>query len=320
MQPSKLIWMDGDMVPWASAQVHVMTHALHYGSSVFEGIRCYKTPHGPCIFRLRAHIQRLLDSAKLYRFPVNHSLAQIEQGCRDAIGMNELESAYIRPLLFMGEGSIGVVPAANHQSRLAIIAVSFGRYLSEEGMTQGIDACVSSWRRTTGASIPVLAKAGGHYLNAQLIGGEARRHGYVEGISVTDRGTVSEGSAENLFVVRDGKIYTPPLTSAILNGITRDSVITLAQDLGFPVIETEIPRELLYIGDEVFMTGTAAEVTPVRSVDRIPIGNGSRGPITKAVQDAFFGLFDGTTKDKWSWLDPVFSTPQIQSGRVMARS
>jgi branched-chain amino acid aminotransferase len=305
MQPSKLIWMDGTMVPWASAQVHVMTHALHYGSSIFEGIRCYDTHRGSCIFRLGAHIRRFIDSAKLYRFPVNHSQSEIEQGCCEAVVKNELNSAYIRPLLFMGEGSIGVVPSEGHKSHVAIIAVKFGRYLSEEGMTQGIDACVSSWRRTTSASIPVLAKAGGHYLNAQLIGGEARRHGYVEGISVTDRGTVSEGSAENMFIVRDGKIYTPPLTSAILNGITRDSVITLAQDLGLTVIETEIPRELLYVGDEVFMTGTAAEVTPVRSVDQIVIGSGSRGPITKAIQDAFFGLFDGSTKDKWGWLDPV---------------
>jgi branched-chain amino acid aminotransferase len=305
METSKYIWMDGKMVPWRDANVHVMTHALHYGSSIFEGIRCYDTPQGPCIFRLKAHIKRFLDSAKLYRFPVAFSQEEIEQACCDSISENELSSAYIRPLLFMGEGSIGVVPSSSLKSKLVVIAIQFGRYLSEEGMNHGIDACVSSWRRTTAASVPVLAKAGGHYLNAQLIGGEARRHGYEEGISVTDRGTVSEGSAENLFIVREGKIFTPPLASAILNGITRDSVVTLARDLGYEIVEMDLPRELLYVSDEVFMTGTAAEVTPVRSVDQIKVGNGSRGPITKAIQEAFFGLFSGKTKDKWGWLDPV---------------
>lgn len=296
------------MIPWENATVHVMTHALHYGSSIFEGIRCYDTPQGPCIFRLGSHIKRLLDSAKLYRYPVAFSQEQIEQGCKDAVAHNHLKSAYIRPLLFMGAGSIGVVPAPSAHSDLAIIAFNFGRYLSEEGVNQGIDACVSSWRRTTGASIQVLSKAGGHYLNAQLIGGEARRNGFDEGISVTERGTVSEGSAENLFFVKDQVIYTPPLTSAILNGITRDSVMRLARDLGYTVVEAEVPREMLYISDEVFMTGTAAEVTPVRSVDRIPIGSGTRGPITKILQDAFFGLFDGRTADKWGWLDQVLPT------------
>lgn len=302
---SKYVWMNGEMIPWDQATVHVMAHALHYGSSVFEGIRCYDTPRGPAIFRLKAHIKRLLDSAKLYRYPVAYSQSDIEQACKDAITYNELKSAYIRPLLFMGVGSIGVVPAPTAKSDLVVIAISFGRYLSEEGINDGIDACVSSWRRTTGASIQVLSKAGGHYLNAQLIGGEARQNGYAEGISVTDRGTVSEGSAENLFFVRDGVIYTPPLTAAILNGITRDSVIHLARDLGYRVVEAEVPREMLYVSDECFMTGTAAEVTPVRSVDRLPVGSGTRGPVTKALQDAFFGLFDGRTPDQWGWLDYI---------------
>lgn len=305
MNTSKYIWMNGEMVPWDKATVHVMAHALHYGSSVFEGIRCYDTPGGPAIFRLKAHIKRLLDSAKLYRYPVSYLQEEIEEACKETIRRNELKSAYIRPLLFMGVGSIGVVPAPTAKSELIIVAINFGRYLSEEGVNQGIDACVSSWRRTTGASIQVLSKAGGHYLNAQLIGGEARQNGFAEGISVTDRGTVSEGSAENLFFVRDGIIYTPPLTAAILNGITRDSVIHLARDLGFTIIEAEVPREMLYVSDELFMTGTAAEVTPVRSVDRIPVGSGTRGPVTKALQDAFFGLFDGRTTDKWGWLDYV---------------
>jgi branched-chain amino acid aminotransferase len=305
MKTSKLIWMNGKMIPWEDATVHVMAHALHYGSSVFEGMRCYDTPNGPCIFRLDSHIKRLLDSAKLYRYPVPYSKAEIEQACRDAIVQNELSSAYIRPLLFLGAGSLGVVPADDVPVDLIVAALEFGTYLGEEGLKNGIDACVSSWTRTTSAALPVLSKAGGHYLNAQLIGGEARRNGFVEGISVTDRGTVSEGSAENLFIVRDGQIYTPPLASAILGGITRDSVMQLALDMGYSVTEIELPRELLYISDEVFMTGTAAEVTPVRSVDRIEVGNGARGPVTAAVQDAFFGLFDGRTEDKWGWLEPV---------------
>jgi branched-chain amino acid aminotransferase len=308
MSTSKFIWMNGKMIPWEDATVHVMAHALHYGSSVFEGIRCYETPDGPCIFRLRSHIKRLLDSAKLYRFPVPFSLEEIEQACRDSITYNSLSSAYIRPLLFIGAGSLGVVPAPDAPVDLIVASMKWGAYLGEEGMTEGIDVCVSSWTRTTSAALPVLSKAGGHYLNAQLIGGEARRNGFVEGISVTDRGTVSEGSAENLFVVRDGKIFTPPLSAAILGGITRDAVMTLATKLGYSITEMEIPRELLYISDEVFLTGTAAEVTPVRSVDRIEVGSGSRGPVTKILQDAFFGLFDGTTKDEWGWLDPVAQT------------
>lgn len=299
------------MVPWENATVHVMAHALHYGSSVFEGIRCYETPKGRCIFRLGAHIKRLLNSAKLYRFPISFSQSEIEKGCCDSIIKNDLSAAYIRPLVFLGAGSLGVVPNENVPTDVIIAAMEFGAYLGEEGLKNGIDVCVSSWSRTTSAALPILAKAGGHYLNAQLIGGEARRNGYAEGISVSARGTVSEGSAENIFVIRDGKVYTPPLSAAILDGITRDAATTLARDLGYEVIEREIPRELLYVADEVFFTGTAAEVTPVRSVDGIEIGAGSRGPITEAIQSAFFGLFDGTTEDKWNWLDPVEKNASI---------
>lgn len=305
MKNSKYIWMNGKMIPWENATVHVMAHALHYGSSVFEGMRCYETPKGPCIFRLKAHIRRLFDSAKLYRFPIPFSVAEIEQGCRESIVKNELKSAYIRPLVFLGEGSLGVVPSDDIPIDVIIAALEFGAYLGEEGLKNGIDVCVSSWARTTSAALPILSKAGGHYLNAQLIGGEARRNGFAEGISVTARGTVSEGSAENIFVIRDRKIFTPPLSAAILNGITRDTAITLARKLGHEVIEQEIPRELLYVADELFFTGTAAEVTPIRSVDGIEIGSGSRGPITESVQSAFFGLFDGTTDDEWGWLDSV---------------
>ena len=305
MKTSQYIWMNGKTIPWEDATVHVMAHALHYGSSVFEGMRCYDTPSGRCIFRLKAHTKRLFDSAKLYRYPVPYSIEQMYQASRDVIVKNDLKDAYIRPLIFLGAGSLGVVPNEDVPTDVIVAAFEWGSYLGEDGLKNGIDVCVSSWTRTTSAALPILAKAGGHYLNAQLIGGEARRNGFAEGISVSARGTVSEGSAENLFVIRDGIIYTPPLSAAILNGITRDSAIVLARQLGYEVVEQEIPRELLYIADELFFTGTAAEVTPVRSVDGIEVGSGSRGPITEAVQAAFFGLFDGTTEDKWDWLDPV---------------
>jgi branched-chain amino acid aminotransferase len=305
MKNSKFIWSNGEIIPWENATVHVMAHALHYGSSVFEGIRCYKTPAGPVIFRLGAHIRRLFDSAKLYRFEVPFSEEELAEACKASISENSLSSAYIRPIIFRGAGSLGVVPNTDVPVDVIVAAIEWGAYLGEEGMTKGIDCCVSSWTRTTSASIPVLSKAGGHYLNAQLIGGEARRNGYDEGISVSAAGTISEGSAENIFLVRDGKVFTPPLSAAILGGITRDSAIALARDLGYEVVEEQLPRELMYVADEMFMTGTAAEITPVRSVDRIEIGSGSRGPITEAIQTAFFGLFDGTTEDKRNWLEPV---------------
>ena len=305
MNKSKSIWMNGALIPWENANVHVMSHALHYGSSIFEGVRSYKTKDGRAIFRLGAHMKRFCESAKMYRIPLEHSQEELMQGCCDTIADNDLYNAYIRPLTFYGAGSLGVVPNADVPVETIIVAFEWGAYLGEEGMTKGIDVCVSSWSRTTSASIPVLAKAGGHYLNAMLIGGEARRHGYVEGISISDKGMISEGSAENVFLVRDGIIYTPPLAAAILGGITRDSVMTLAKHLGFEIVEQALPRELMYTADEMFLTGTAAEVTPVRSVDGIEVGCGSRGPITEKIQSAFFGLFDGTTEDQWGWLDAV---------------
>lgn len=305
MNKSKSIWMNGSLIPWENANVHVMSHALHYGTSIFEGVRSYKTKDGRAIFRLGAHMKRFCESAKMYRIPLDHSQEELMQGCRDTIADNDLYNAYIRPLTFYGAGSLGVVPNEDVPVETIIVAFEWGAYLGEEGMTKGIDVCVSSWSRTTSSSIPVLAKAGGHYLNAMLIGGEARRHGYVEGISVSDKGMISEGSAENVFLVRDGVIYTPPLAAAILGGITRDSVMTLAKHLGFEVVEQSLPRELMYTADEMFLTGTAAEVTPVRSVDGIEVGCGSRGPITEKIQSAFFGLFDGTTEDQWGWLDAV---------------
>lgn len=304
MNTSRFIWKDGQLIPWEEATVHVMAHALHYGSSVFEGIRCYPTERGRVIFRLDAHIRRLLDSARMYRFPVAHSPETLAEACREVIRRNELKSAYIRPLIYCGFGTLAVVPDGCPVESI-VAAFEWGAYLGDEALNDGIDACVSSWSRTGSDSIPVLAKAGGHYLNAQLIGGEARRHGYAEGISVNASGMVSEGSAENLFLVRDGVIHTPPLSAAILGGITRDSIIQLAGDLGFEIREQAIPREMMYVADEIFLTGTAAEVCPVRSVDRIPIGSGTRGPVTEALQEAFFGLFRDASRDTRGWLDPV---------------
>lgn len=297
--------MNGEMVPWESATVHVMSHALHYGSSVFEGMRCYRTPAGRAIFRLQSHIQRLFDSAKVYRMDIPYSPEALCDASRRLIIDNELERAYIRPLVFFGTGTLGVVPYDKAKLEVVVAAVEWGSYLGDEGLKNGIEVCVSSWHRTTSASNPVLSKAGGHYLNSQLIGGEALRNGYAEGIAVMANGMLSEGSAENVFLVKDGVVYTPPVSAAILGGITRDAVIKLATDLGLEVRQQELPRDMLYLADEVFVTGTAAEVTPVRSVDRIDIGKGSRGPVTEAIQTVFFGLFDGSTADTRGWLELV---------------
>ena len=305
MKATEFIWRNGEMVVWDDAKVHVMTHALHYGSSVFEGIRCYDTPSGLAIFRLSEHIRRLFDSAKIYRMAIPFSTADICKACHDIITDNKLGNAYIRPLVFLGTGTLALNGLKDCKVEVSIAAIEWGAYLGSDGIENGIDACVSSWNRSTSAAIPVLAKAGGHYLNAQLICTEAHRNGYLEGLSVSGQGMIAEGSGENVFVVRDGKIYTPPLASSILGGITRNSIMKIADSLGYHVVEESIPREFLYIADEVFLTGTAAEVTPVRSVDRIPVGDGKPGPVTKSIQDFFFGLFDGRQKDEWGWLDMV---------------
>jgi len=302
IQPVTYIWKNGELIAWEDATLHVMSHVVHYGSSVFEGLRCYNTSQGPAIFRLREHIRRLLESAKIYRMTHEWTREQLEQACREVIAANQLTNAYIRPLMYFGEGTLALNPLGACTVDAFVIAFEWGAYLGKEGIEQGIDACVSSWSRTTSKSIPVLSKAGGHYLNAQLIVAEAQRNGYTEGISVGADGCISEGSGENVFLVRDGKIYTPPLAAAILGGITRDTVIQLADDLGMPLIIDRIPREMLYIADELFLTGTAAEITPVRSVDRLPVGDGTPGPITRQLQRAFFGLFDGSTPDKHGWL------------------
>jgi branched-chain amino acid aminotransferase len=302
----RYIWHNGRLVPGENATVHVLSHALHYGSSVFEGVRVYRTPEGSRAFRLREHITRLFNSAKLYRINVPFSQREIEAACGEAVLANGLDNgAYLRPVVYRGYAGLGLTAPADSPVEVAIAAVEWGAYLGADGLKNGVDVCVSSWQRVAPNTIPSGAKAAGGYLSSQLISMEAKRHGYAEGIGLTVDGMVGEGAGENVFIVKDGKIYTPPAAASILAGITRDTVITLARSAGFEVHEQAMPRELLYFADEVFFSGTAAEVTPVRSVDGIQIGSGSRGPVTEAVQERFFGLFSGRTRDEWGWLQPL---------------
>ena len=301
---AKYIWHNGKLVPWEKATVHVLSHALHYGSCVFEGERAYATPQGVQMFRLRDHTRRLFDSAKIYRMEIPYTQDEINAACKEIIVSNALNrGAYLRPFVFRGYGEIGVAPKTPPPLETVIAAFEWGAYLGAEGLENGIDVCVSSWQRLAPNTIPTLGKAAGNYLSSQLISMEAKRLGFGEGIGLSTDGTVSEGAGENLFLVRDGVIFTPALANSILQGITRDSVVKLARVHGFEVREQALPRELLYLADEIFLTGTAAEITPVRSVDHIKIGAGKRGPITETLQSAFFGLFNGKTPDKWGWLE-----------------
>ncbi|MFM5213749.1 branched-chain amino acid transaminase [Aeromonas hydrophila] len=299
------IWFNGTLVPWQDAQVHVMSHALHYGSSVFEGVRAYDTPKGTCIFRLQEHTRRLFDSAKIYWMDVPYSEADVNEACRTVVRENGLKSGYLRPLVFVGNVGLGLHPPLDAKADLMVAALPWGAYLGEEGLKNGVDVCVTSWNRLAPNTIPTGAKAGGNYLSSQLISREAKRNGFAEGLALDVNGYLSEGAGENLFLVKNGVLFTPPATAAILPGITRDTIMTLARDLGYEVREQALPREALYVADEIFMTGTAAEVTPVRSVDRMKVGAGCRGPVTEQLQNAFFGLFNGKTEDKWGWLTPV---------------
>lgn len=306
--PSKspaFIWHNGAIKPFAEATVHVMAHGLHYGSSVFEGIRVYATPMGPVGFRLSEHIDRLFDSARVYHMPMPFDRATLVDACRAVVLANGYESAYLRPIAFRGHGELGVVPSKATPTDVAIAAVPWGAYLGEEGRTHGVDVCIASWNRLAPNTIPAGVKAGGNYLSSQLISGEAKRRGYAEGIGLGPDGTLSEGAGENLFVVRDGRLYTPPSGSSILSGFTRDTVRHLAALEGIDFVEQVMPREMLYVADELFFTGTAAEITPIRSVDDIPVRCGGRGPITQRLQELFFGLFAGTTPDRWGWLEPI---------------
>ena len=298
------IWRDGKLVGWEDATIHVMSHVVHYGSSVFEGIRCYATPNGPAVFRLRDHMRRLLDSCRIYRMPVEHSLDDLVQATVDTIVANELPACYLRPVVVRTGEQMGVL-GTSAPVETFIIAWTWGAYLGHDALANGVDVCVSSWRRSAPDTIPTLAKAGGNYLNSQLSKMEARQNGYVEGIMLDSFGYVSEGSGENLFVIRDDVIYTSPLASGILSGITRDSVATIARDLGFQVKEQVLPREMLYIADELFFTGTAAEITPIRSVDRITVGEGKPGPVTRAIQAQYMGIAQGELPDRHGWLTMV---------------
>ena len=303
MQYPEWIWHNGKIKPWADATAHVMSHALHYGSSVFEGIRSYDTPNGPAIFRLSDHSRRLFASAKIYDMAIPYSPEQINQACRDVLEANGNTTDYLRPIAYRGLGGFGL--SADTPTDVSVATWKMGQYLGASVVDEGIDACVSSWQRFAPNTIPAGAKAGGNYLSGQLVAREARRLGFGEGIALASTGLLSEGAGENLFLVFEGALHTTPISAALLNGITRNTLITLARDAGIQVIERDLPREYLYLCDELFMCGTAAEITPIRSVDGRQVGSGKPGPITKKMQDLFFGLFDGKTPDKYGWLEPV---------------
>jgi len=296
------IWHNGKFIAWDEAQIHMMSHVVHYGTSVFEGVRCYALPKGPAIFRAQEHMQRLLDSAKVYRMELPYSCEELLQGMSDLVAANGVWPCYIRPIAFRGYGELGVNPV-KCPVEVYIANFSWGNYLSGGG--EGVDVCVSSWSRLAPNTLPTMAKAGANYMNSQLIKMEALLNGYAEGIALDTQGFVCEGSGENLFAVRNGNLYTAPMGNSVLPGITRDSVIRLAKDHCIPVIEQVIPREMLYIADELFFTGTAAEITPIRSVDRITVAKGAVGPITRTLQKDFFGILEGQAEDKYHWLTPV---------------
>jgi len=298
------IWFNGELVEWDKATIHVMSHVVHYGTSFFEGIRCYETPKGTAVFRLTPHIHRLYNSVKIYRTDIPYAPEQLISAVKETIRANKLRSGYIRPVVYRGYGGMGLDPTAC-PVEVAIVTIEWGSYLGAEAMEQGVDVCVSSWNRFAPNTMPSLSKAGGNYLNSQLVKLEALRHGYSEGIALEPNGTVSEGSGENVFIIRGNVVLTPPLSSSILDGITRDSVLKLLAEKGLNVREQAIPRELLYIADELFFTGTAAEITPIRSVDGIQIGKGHRGPITTDVQAAFFEIVQGKREDRYGWLEYV---------------
>jgi branched-chain amino acid aminotransferase len=305
-KPTKNIWFNGELVPWEDAKVHVLSYALHYGSAVFEGIRAYKTQDGTKIFRLKEHTKRLLNSAKIYRMKVPFNLDEIMNACKLTVTSNDLNNgAYIRPIVFRGYGDLGLHASLDEEVETVIAAWEWGTYLGSEALNDGVDVCISSWSKIAPNTIPVMAKASGNYLSGTLVALEAKENGYDEGICLDSNGMVSEGAGENVFLVKDDIIYTPPLSSSILDGITRDSVMKIADSLGYSVFEKEIPREQLYLADELFFTGTAAEITPIKSVDRLVIANGTKGPVTDQIQKVFFGLFDGTVSDEWGWLDSV---------------
>lgn len=298
------IWFNGELVDWKDAQIHVLSHVVHYGSSVFEGLRCYDTKEGPAVFRLKEHMKRLENSAKVYRMDIPYSLNEMCEAVKDTININNIRSCYIRPAVFRGYGELGVYPL-NCPVETIIAVWEWGQYLGEEALEQGIDVCTSSWRKMAPDTMPNMAKAGSNYMNSQLAKIEATANGYKESIMLNYNGDVGEGTGENIFFVEDGEIYTPNIGSSVLKGITRDTVMTIAKDLGYKITEERIPRERLYTADEVFFTGTAAELSPIRSIDKIKIGKGKRGPVTKKIQNELFAILNNEVEDKYGWLDFV---------------
>lgn len=301
---SGLIWFNGKLVKWEDAQIHVLSHVVSYGSSIFDGLRCYKTPNGPSCYRIEEHVRRLFDSAKIYRMDIPFTYDEIVEGIFSTITSNNMDECYIRPIVFRGYHSLGVDPRACPID--VIIAVwKWGKYLGPEALEKGVSVCVSSWHRMAPNTLPAVAKAGANYMNGQLIKLEAVNNGYAEGIALDVNGFVSEGSGENIFIVRDGRLITPSLSYSILPGITRDSVMKLGREMGIEVVEEGITRGALYIADEVFFTGTAAEITPIISIDKVKIADGERGPITKKLQDAFFAIIEGKAPDRFNWMTAV---------------
>ena len=303
IQKTEKIWHNGKLIAWDDARIHVMSHVVHYGSSVFEGVRCYSLPGGPAIFRAQEHAQRLLDSAKVYRIDVDFTRDEIVKAMCDIVANIGIWPCYLRPVILRGYGEAGVNPF-NSPTEVYVVNYPWGKYLGSDADT-GCDVCVSSWTRLAPNTLPAMAKAGANYMNSQLIKMEAIVNGYAEGIALDTNGYVSEGSGENVFIVRNGVLQTAPLGNSVLPGITRDSVVQIARDLGIPLLEQMIPREMLYISDEAFFTGTAAEITPIRSVDKISVSKGVTGPITKAIQKEFYSIVHGDKADRHQWLTPV---------------
>ena len=313
------IWMNGTLVDWADAKIHIGSHVVHYGSSVFEGARCYRTPSGAACFRIEDHLRRLYDSAHIYRMESPFDREALLQGVLDTIRANQMQACYIRPIMYRGYATLGVNPLSCPVDT-AILVWEWGAYLGQDALENGVDVRVSSWARNAPNTMPSLAKSGANYANSQLIKMEAVLDGYSEGIALDVSGSVSEGSGQNLFLVRNGTIHTPPLASSVLPGITRDTVISLAQDMGIPVREQALPREFIYIADEAFFTGTAAEITPIKSVDRLQIGAGRRGPVTERLQKAFFGVINGEVSDTRGWLRPVYPDVKAKAAPAPAAS
>lgn len=304
IKKTEKIWHNGKFIAWDDATIHVLSHVVSYGSGIFEGIRCYRTRQGPAIFRLREHMQRLLHSCRIYRMDLSYTLDDLSNAAVELVRVNKMDACYIKPIVLRGYGEIGVNPFPC-PIEIFMACLEWGKYLGPDAIEQGVDVCVSSWTRMAPNTLPAMAKAAANYMNSQLIRMEADVNGYIEGIALDANGYVSEGSGENIFLVYEGNVLTPPLASAILPGITRSSIITLCSELGIPFAERTIPREMLYIAEEVFFVGTATEVTPIRSIDRNPIGSGKRGPITKRLQEEFFAIVEGRKPDRHAWLTPA---------------